>query len=132
MKRTRKIRQDKRAEDKTIVDQAKNLLTIAFVLSMFATWASMFYTQGGYRFPGQAGPVLRWHGWPFAYMGCSLEGATQCMMNRWALAQNFLAWMVILTVVLLIGFSVMVGLQQLIVSIRKPVSIADLEPALEV
>jgi len=132
MKQTRKIRQVNNGKDKTLIDQVKNLLTADFVLSIFATWASMFYAQGGYRFPGQAGPVLRWHGWPFAYMGCSLEGATQCMMNRWVLAQNFLAWMAIFSFVLLMGFGILLGLQRLTTFIRKPVSITDLEPAMEV
>ena len=130
-KRERKTRQLKRVANKTIADRLKNLLTTAFALSIFGTWGSMFYWTGGYRFPGQQGPVLRWHGWPVQYMGCSLEGATHCMMKRWALVQNFAAWMVICTVMLLIAFGIFWGANYFMSRWRKAAPSAELEPAME-
>ena len=128
MKHKRKTRQ---TNEKTIADRIKNQLTLAFALSIFATWASMFYWEGGYRFPGQYGPVLRWHGWPVRYMGCSVEGTTHCMMNRWALVQNFAVWMMIFTAVFLVGFGIVWGAKSIINRSRQPHSSADLEPVME-
>jgi hypothetical protein len=136
MKRDRKSRTAKVADGKTAIGRMKNQATLVFVLSIFATWGSMFYWRGGYLFPGQHGPVLRWHGWPLSFMGCTVEGVTECTMYRWLLVQNFASWMGILAVVSLVGFGIVLTIQKIVGRIRHPLPVMEqeleLEPALEV
>ena len=68
---------------------------LVLILSMAATFASMFYWDGGNQLLALQGPVFRWHGWPVAYLGCSVDGAADCMLNFGKLAQNFLIWLLI-------------------------------------